>query len=45
MKGPGSHVIACFELGGKRVWSWHDGGTLGSTEHGNHISLNLVDGR
>ena len=38
MKGPGSHVIACFEPGGKRVWSWHDGGTLGSTEHGNHIS-------
>jgi outer membrane protein assembly factor BamB len=45
MKGPGAHVIACFELDGKRVWSWHDGGTLGSTEHGNHMSLNLVDGR
>jgi hypothetical protein len=45
MKGPAAHVIACFELGGKRVWSWHDGGTLGSTEHGNHMSLNLVDGR
>ncbi len=45
MKGPGSHVIACFDLGGKRLWSWHDGGSLGSTEHGNHISLNLVDGR
>ncbi len=45
MKGPGSHVIACFELGGKRVWNWHDGGSLGSTEHGNHMSLNLVDGR
>jgi len=45
MKGPGSHVIACFDLGGKRVWSWHDGGSLGSTEHGNHMSLNLVDGR
>ena len=27
MKGPGSHVIACFDLDGKRVWSWHDGGT------------------
>jgi len=45
MKGPGSHVIACFDLGGKRVWSWHDGGSLGSTEHGNHMSLNLVEGR
>jgi len=45
MKGPGSHVIACFDLGGNRVWSWHDGGSLGSTEHGNHMSLNLVDGR
>jgi outer membrane protein assembly factor BamB len=45
MKGPGAHVLACFDLGGKRLWSWHDGGTLGSTEHGNHMSLNLVDGR
>ena len=26
MKGPGSHVIACFDLDGKRIWSWHDGG-------------------
>ena len=45
MKGPGSHVIACFDLNGKRLWSWHDGGSLESTEHGNHMSLNLVDGR
>jgi outer membrane protein assembly factor BamB len=45
MKGPGAHLIACFQPDGKRVWSWHDGGTLGSTEHGNHMSLNLVDGR
>jgi len=45
MKGPGSHVIACFDLDGKRVWSWHDGGSLGSQEHGNHISPNLVDGK
>jgi outer membrane protein assembly factor BamB len=45
MKGPGSHVVACFDLGGKRVWSWHDGGSLGSLEHGNHISPNLVDGK
>jgi len=45
MKGPGSHVIACFDLDGKRVWSWHDGGSLGSLEHGNHISPNLVDGK
>jgi outer membrane protein assembly factor BamB len=45
MKGPAAHVIACFQPDGQRVWSWHDGGTLGSTEHGNHMSLNLVDGR
>jgi len=45
MKGPGSHVIACFDLDGKRIWSWHDGGSLGSLEHGNHISPNLVDGK
>jgi outer membrane protein assembly factor BamB len=45
MKGPGAHVIACFDLDGKRAWSWHDGGSLGSTEHGNHMSPNLVDGR
>jgi outer membrane protein assembly factor BamB len=45
MKGPGSHVIACFDLDGKRVWSWHDGGSLGAPEHGNHISPNLVDGK
>ena len=45
MKGPGSHVIACFNLAGQRVWSWHDGGSLGSLEHGNHISPNLVHGR
>jgi outer membrane protein assembly factor BamB len=45
MKGPGSHVIACFDLDGRRVWSWHDGGSLGSQEHGNHISPNLIDGK
>ncbi len=45
MKGPGSHVIACFDLNGRRVWSRHDGGSLGSQEHGNHISPNLVDGK
>ncbi len=45
MKGPGSHVIACFDLDGRRRWSWHDGGSLGSQEHGNHISPNLVDGK
>ena len=38
MKGPGSHVIACFDLDGKRVWSWHDGGRSDRPEHGNHIS-------
>src|SRR5262249_9517786 len=45
MKGPGSHVIACFDLDGRRVWSWHDGGSLGSPEHGNHCSPNLIEGK
>ncbi len=45
MKGPGSHVVACFDLGGKRLWSWHDGGSLGSLEHGNHMSPALIDGK
>lgn len=43
MKGPGAQVIVCFDLEGKRVWSVHDP-SLGSPEHGNHISPNLVDG-
>jgi outer membrane protein assembly factor BamB len=45
MKGPGSHVVACFDLQGRRLWTWHDGGSLGSQEHGNHMSPNLVDGK
>ena len=44
MKGPGAHVIACFDLDGKRVWSRHDA-SVGSQEHGNHMSPNLVDGK
>ncbi len=44
MKGPGATVIACFDLDGKRIWSSHDP-SLGSPEHGNHISPNLVDGK
>ena len=44
MKGPGAHVIACFDLGGRRVWSRHDP-SFGSLEHGNHNSPNLVDGK
>lgn len=44
MKGPGAQVIACFDLDGKRVWTRHDE-SLGSLEHGNHISPNLVEGR
>lgn len=43
MKGPGAQVIVCFDLDGKRIWSIHDP-SLGSPEHGNHISPNLVDG-
>jgi len=43
MKGPGAQVIVCFDLDGKRMWSVHDP-SLGSPEHGNHISPNLVDG-
>ncbi len=45
IKGPGAHVITCFDLDGRRRWSWHDGGALGSLEHGNHCSPNLVDGK
>ncbi len=45
MKGPGSYAIACFDMDGKRVWSWHDGGSLGAQEHGTHYSPNLVDGK
>lgn len=45
MKGPGAHVISCFDLDGRRVWSRHDDGTFGSLEHGNHASLNLIDGK
>ncbi|MFT7640774.1 MAG: outer membrane protein assembly factor BamB [Pirellulaceae bacterium] len=45
MKGTGSYVVACFDLDGKRVWSWHDGGALGSAEHGAHYSPNLSDGK
>jgi outer membrane protein assembly factor BamB len=45
MKGPGSYVVACFDLDGRRVWSWHDGGSLGAPEHGTHYSPNLVDGK
>ncbi|MGA2498729.1 MAG: PQQ-binding-like beta-propeller repeat protein [Tepidisphaeraceae bacterium] len=44
MKGPGAQVITCFNLDGKRIWSKHDP-SLGSPEHGNHISPNLVDGK
>jgi outer membrane protein assembly factor BamB len=44
-KGPGAYVIACFDLAGKRMWSWHDGGSLGAMEHGNHASLALAEGR
>lgn len=43
MKGPGAQVIVCLDLDGKRVWSVYDS-SLGSPEHGNHISPNLVDG-
>ena len=44
MKGPGAHVIACYDLAGKRVWSRHDS-SIGSPEHGSHGSPNLVDGK
>jgi outer membrane protein assembly factor BamB len=45
MKGPGSHIVVCFDLDGRRKWIWHDGGSLGSPEHGNHYSPNLIDGK
>ena len=44
MKGPGAHVVSCFELDGKRVWSKHDA-SIGSPEHGSHGSPNLADGK
>jgi outer membrane protein assembly factor BamB len=44
MKGPGAHVIACFDLDGRRVWSRHDA-SVGSQEHGNHMSPSLVEGK
>ncbi len=44
MKGPGAHVLACFDLDGRRVWSKHDA-SFGSLEHGNHCSPNLVGGK
>jgi outer membrane protein assembly factor BamB len=44
MKGPGAHVMVCFDLEGRRVWSRHDS-SVGSQEHGNHMSPNLVGGK
>lgn len=43
MKGPGNNVISCTDLAGKRIWSSLQ--NLGSTEHGNHTSPALVDGK
>jgi len=44
MKGPGAHVLTCFDLDGKRVWSRHDA-SVGSQEHGNHMSPSLAGGK
>ena len=44
MKGPGAQLIVCFDLDGRRMWSRHDP-SLGSPEHGNHVSPSLVDGK
>ncbi|HUR44407.1 MAG TPA: PQQ-binding-like beta-propeller repeat protein [Candidatus Saccharimonadales bacterium] len=44
MKGPGAHVVSCFDLNGKRIWSRHDA-SIGSPEHGSHGSPNLIDGK
>lgn len=44
MKGPGAQVLACFDLEGNRIWSRHDA-SVGSQEHGNHMSPNLVEGK
>ena len=43
MKGPGAYVIAAYDLNGRRIWSFHE--ALGASEHGNHISPALVDGK
>ncbi|MCY3017437.1 MAG: PQQ-binding-like beta-propeller repeat protein [Planctomycetota bacterium] len=43
MKGPGASVVCCFDLSGKRVWSYHE--AFGAAEHGLHTSPLLVDNK
>jgi outer membrane protein assembly factor BamB len=43
MKGPGAYVVACFDMKGKRIWSFHE--ALGAQEHGTHTSPILLEGK
>ncbi|HEY3319164.1 MAG TPA: PQQ-binding-like beta-propeller repeat protein [Planctomycetota bacterium] len=43
MKGPGASVVCCFDLSGKRIWSYHE--AFGAAEHGLHTSPLLVDNK
>lgn len=43
MQGPGANAIACFDLDGKRIWTYHE--AFGAVEHGTHTSPALADGK
>jgi outer membrane protein assembly factor BamB len=43
MKSVGASIICCFDLAGKRLWSYHE--AFGASEHGLHTSPLLVDGK
>jgi len=43
MKGPGASVVCCFDLDGKRLWTYHE--AFGAAEHGLHTSPVLADGK
>ena len=43
MKGSGASVVVCFDLDGKRLWTYHE--PFGAAEHGLHTSPQVVDGK
>ena len=43
MKGTGASMVVCFDLAGKRLWSFHE--SFGAAEHGLHTSPMLVAGK
>ncbi len=43
MKGSGASMICCFDLNGKRIWSYHE--AFGAAEDGLHTSPMLVEGK